>query len=1390
MSITLPDWLVPVLDIIGFTWPAADEEKLREAANAWRDFANATDDVRAAAAGVVTKVAQDNYGTDIDALGDYWREFDRDGGHLPETAQAARQVADVLETFATLVEVAKGATLVQLGIFAATIAVPGVAAVARLALRKIIKEGLEDVVKNQVAKKLRGPLIKEAFEKLLQQAKKKVDDVADDVAGRLGRRQLPHGGGPSRLRGGSPKGTGRPTPARPSSRSGATSPRGKARPQDKRTCKDDPIDVATGEMVMNQTDVELAGALPLVLARTHVSSYREGHWFGRSWSSTLDQRLEVDDLGVCYVTADGMVLVYPTLDGGSSVLPEEGPRWPLARTDEGGYTVVDPDRGHTMHFFAPDGSNVFPLTAITDRNGHRIDLDYDTDGTINEVRHSGGYRIGVASSGGLITALSLRGADPRDDLALIRYRYDENGQLTEVINSSGVPLRFGYDTYGRIVRWVDRNDVWYRYTYDEVGRCVRTSGSGECMAGTFEYAPDNRITVWTNSLGHARTFHLNKLAQVIREVDPLGNATISQWDRYDRLLARTDPLGRTTRYRYDPAGNLVAVTRSDGSQVTAEYNELRLPVTVVDPDGAVWQREYDQRGNLTALIDPVGARTAYDYDDRGNLTAITDALSQTRHVQTNASGLVVGITDPLRATTRYTRDAFGRVVTITDPVDGVTRLGWTVEGKLAWRTLPDGATERCTYDGEGNLIEYIDAIGQVTRIEIGYFDLPVAEIGPDGARLEFFYDTELRLVTVTNPQGLVWRYDYDPAGNLVRETDFNGRELRYVHDDAGQLIERTNGAGQTIRFTRDLLGNIGEQRSGESVTTFVYDAAGRIVAATNADAELAFEYDPLGRMLVETCNGRTVTSTYDLLGRRVHRRTPSGAESVWEYDANDQPVTLHTAGQALYFHYDAAGREVERLLGTGAVLTLTWDANHRLASQTLTAGGLAPDGVRSARQARLVQRRSYRYRPDGYVTDIEDHLSGNRAFDLDSAGRVTAVQGTGWSERYAYDAAGNITQADWPILSQAESPDGDARGERKYAGTLIRHAGNIRYEHDAQGRVILRQQKRLSAKPRTWRYTWDADDRLVAVTTPDGQRWRYLYDPLGRRTAKQRLGNDEESVVDQVGFTWDDVVLAEQTHTVRDGGSGRTTVWEWRPGTFRPLSQTERTPLREAPQEWINEQFYAIVTDLVGTPTEMVDPVGNLAWRPGTILWDASAVQGPKGASCPLRFPGQYHDSETGLNYNYHRYYDPAVGRYESNDPLGLEGGFNPHAYVPNPINWLDPLGLTPCEDKVKTYQTYTKTHPETGKIYSGRTSGTGTPLQNIARRDAGHHMNREGYGPAVLDKSSTNPAATRGREQQLIDAHGGAQSTGGTSGNPINGIRPGNPKRQDYLNAAKEEFE
>jgi RHS repeat-associated protein len=58
-----------------------------------------------------------------------------------------------------------------------------------------------------------------------------------------------------------------------------------------------------------------------------------------------------------------------------------------------------------------------------------------------------------------------------------------------------------------------------------------------------------------------------------------------------------------------------------------------------------------------------------------------------------------------------------------------------------------------------------------------------------------------------------------------------------------------------------------------------------------------------------------------------------------------------------------------------------------------------------------------------------------------------------------------------------------------------------------------------------------------------------------------------------------------------------------------------------------------------------------------------------------LRFQGQYFDAESGLHYNTFRYYDPQVGRFTTQDPVGLDGGHNLYRYAPSPTGWIDPWG-------------------------------------------------------------------------------------------------------------------
>jgi RHS repeat-associated protein len=662
----------------------------------------------------------------------------------------------------------------------------------------------------------------------------------------------------------------------------------------------------------------------------------------------------------------------------------------------------------------------------------------------------------------------------------------------------------------------------------------------------------------------------------------------------------------------------VAETFPDGARRLAEYDENHRVVSIVEPDGAVWRREYDAGGRLAASIGPLGATTRYTYGEDGFLREFVDEVGNRTTIECDSFGRPVAVTDPLGVTTRMSYDALGRLAAETNGIGNTTRYSWTIEGGGWHRVAPDGTVRRRVFDGEGNVLEETDEQGEVTRTDYGAFDLPVTEIAPDGSRVRVRYDTELQLVAATNAEGRTWTFEYDAAGRKVREQDFDGRVLTYAYDAAGQLVARTDALGTVTTIGYDARGNVVEKRSGDQVSRFAYDAAGRLVRAVNADAEVTFGYDELGRLVSETCDGRTVTSGYDLAGRRVFRRTPSGAESRLDYDGRGAPTGLAAGRHRVRFGYDAAGREIRRALGTAA-LTQEWDARDRLRAQTIT-GPLA-----------VAQRRVYHLPAGSGMTRIEELVGGTRELTVDRVGRVTELHGPGVTERYAYNRSGTV------VVPQRSS-------ER----------------YDAQGRLVERA---------GWAYHWNGDDRLTGVTTPDGQQWRYRYDALGRRVAKQRMNGD--AVVAETRFVWDGDVLAEQLETTA-GGEVRSSTWDWSPKEGTPVGQTDRV---YAGGQCVDERFYAIVTDFVGTPTELVDEAGQVVWHRDETLWGVPRTQGT-GPHTPLRFPGQYLDAETGLHYNHHRYYDPRTARYLSADPLGLSGGLDQHSYVPNPLTWSDPLGL------------------------------------------------------------------------------------------------------------------
>jgi RHS repeat-associated protein len=1100
----------------------------------------------------------------------------------------------------------------------------------------------------------------------------------------------------------------------------------------------DPVDLAKGVVFIEKVDVELPGAFPLVLRRRYVSGFRFGRSFGTRWASTLDEHVDTADDRLVLVRWDGSLLLFGEPDGDGVAVPVAGvDRWQLRRegvpstgsgtvsgsgidsaedpstgsgivlaedpsTGSGivSFTVTDPVEG-VRYLFAGAGRRKW-LVEQSDRAGRWVRFDRDDVGRVVRVRHHGGYEVLVTTDDARVTGIDLvaperPAADPSATLRLATFDYRAGSLVAETHGTDGT-LHYEVDEVGRVTAWTDSNHVRYGYRYDDQDRCTHqgTTNPGQLEVMRFAIAypegpePGGHTTVVTNPDGGTDRYLVDDRGLVTARIDPTGATTRYEYDPWCRRVAATDALGHTTRYAFDADSRLLAVTDGTGATTRVDYGPRGLPVRVVDPAGAVSEYAWDERGRLLASRDAAGAVTRWQRDPSNDVVVVTDPTGRWTRIDHNPAGLPLRVSDAAGATL-LERDVCGRVSAHTDALGATTRQEWSPTGRLLARTDAAGGRERWRYDGEGNLVEAVDAAGRVTRYRYGPFDVLVGLQQPDGSTLAFDYDAERRLVAVTNATGATWRYERDLAGRVVAETDYDGRRTTFALDAAGRVVATTNPAGQTVGLALDAAGRVLAREADGVRTEFRYDPAGRLLEAAGGDTALARRYDTVGRLVAETVGSGTVAWELDAAGRVLARTTPSGAVSRWELDAAGRRAGLDLAGHRVQQTLDPLGRSVATDFAGGRV-TAAFDVLGRLSHQT----AVAVVGGSAAWEA------GYRYAPTGELLATTDSPRGTRGYQLDGVGRVTAVTGAG-TETYSYDPAGNLTTATWQTPAADRAGDSEvagaaaARGERVHRGTLLVRAGRDHYDHDAAGRVVRRRRALPSGGALQWHFAWDSLDRLTAVTTPDGHTWWYRYDPLGRRTGKDHH-DPAGALVETWRFAWDGPVLVEQTHATP--ASVATTTWEH--DGFVPIAQHRTRAARPAGAESFtpaqtDAEFAAIVTDLVGTPTRLLDTAGRTTWTDQQTLWGAT-VAAPGGAdqAMPLRFPGQYHDAETGWNYNLHRYYDPTTGRYATPDPLGLAPSPNPWTYPANPTTHTDPLGLQSCTDATKTADNFLPGLPRT----------------------------------------------------------------------------------------------
>ncbi|HBA3461428.1 TPA: type IV secretion protein Rhs, partial [Escherichia coli] len=461
------------------------------------------------------------------------------------------------------------------------------------------------------------------------------------------------------------------------------------------------------------------------------------------------------------------------------------------------------------------------------------------------------------------------------------------------------------------------------------------------------------------------------------------------------------------------------------------------------------------------------------------------------------------------------------------------------------------------------------------------------------------------------------------------------------------------------RLARDAAGRLTAKETADGRTEYVHDAADQLLEIrrqrheTDAPEVIRFSYDRLGRMLSEETAQGILTHQYDELGNRTATTFPDGRTQRHLYYGSGHLQQINLDREVISeFTRDHLHREVLRSQGRLSTRQL-YDPGGRLKRRETYSGmrGVVPETFTD---------RQYSYSGEDELLKTRHSRRGETDYFYDPTGRITACRSEdeGYLASWQYDAAGNL-------LGRRAGERATAENSVVPFNRLMSYRG-VHYRYDEFGRAVEKE-----GRSGTQSYRYDAEHRMVEVTTARGT-YRYVYDALGRRTEKQHISPDGKPY-NRTKFLWDGMRLAQES---RPEGTGSLYIYS-DPGSYEPLARVDK-----AGKEGPNRILY-FHTDVNGAPEEMTDSDGKIVWETGYQVWGNTIQEKDHGGvEQNLRYQGQYLDRETGLHYNLHRYYDPDVGRFMVTDPIGLLGGLNLYSYVPNPLSWIDPLGLSPVSPK------------------------------------------------------------------------------------------------------------
>ena len=1093
----------------------------------------------------------------------------------------------------------------------------------------------------------------------------------------------------------------------------------------------------------------------------------------------------------------------------------------------GKQVLITPDDQHLT--FKP-GNDAWLLEKIINDKGQSFRFYYDAKERLNrvELNKVRGCIISYNTQG-LLSKIAAYHTDKNNKQHLIypvlaSYKYDENKNLVQATNQQNETEHYAYNAANLLIKRTRASGFSHHFEWDSYApdaKCIKQWGDNNTYTYQFEYNTERGETTCIDSRGHKEHFVHNAQGKLVKHTDPNGNVWQYTYNAQGQKLSEIKPDNSTVSFSYTPLGQLASITEPDGSKTHFAYNQLGQRILTTLPDGQTITRKYSVSGLLQSETFGDNRTSFYVYDKLGQLTQHVNQSGNVTKFVWNEQGelLAKHYNSEL---IRYSYDNLGRVNATLNSAGLLTQYKYNDHGQLIQTIAFDEKApenklhQHFSYDDAGRLISTQNGNGDTTEQHFEGLSQPHCVIQPDGSALHLTYDKERNLTAIERSDGHVYRISYDANENPIQLTGFDGTVQQYKYDACNRLASVTQSNKRKVNIERDKLGRVIAQHASLATDTHIvnnanyysYTLQGKVARAHNAQSTLKQAFDKGGRLLrAEQIHNQqqahTLNYSYDKYGRRDTLTLPDSTTLKYSYNQFGQLSSINlqqansSAIELAQLTYDNQGNIKTQQFGNNITLAQQFDVFNRLTQQQLTHPAQA-----------LFDTCTYSYDSANQLVARKDEgvSSHNINFEYNSLGQL--IQQTLASSKnektthYQWDSFGNPqTQTVQSSTSNADTSEVslEQSAENKSANNNnIDTSSSIdltRATHNEYSDLASNSNKadiassNFKAHDAIKNSTTDAD-RLTQFADSDfdydelgnqiretgrgiktlreynafnqlscfnnnGTLTQYDYDPFGRRIAK----HTEHGKID---YIWDnDQLIGECQH-------GEYTWYINLPNQFHPVALIKKG------------EVYYYHLDQLNTPRFVTNNKAEVVWENQADVYGYEEPNQEPEADTknsftqPIRFQGQYLDEESGLHYNRYRYYSPKQQRFINQDPIGLVGGINHYQYAPNPVNWVDPFGLS-CKEgtatiikighgknmhfaiQVKTKFDTTKTHQHGGVEEDGTRTNTliigfdeedfaGQSIEKttiklpnaIAASDLQRQLLRE--GDMALDRADWNP--------------------------------------------------